>query len=460
MSRFSLYSHLPVRVQDWIVALYSYKLERQRYGKEFERLLETFLANDTWSAEQILAYKEEHIARIIDIAYHHCPFYRQKYDTAGVTPSTFTCFADLQKFPVLTKEEVRENLEGMLSDYTDRKTLIHYHTSGSTGKALDFYNTPQSLQAYWAVCARYKLRFGIRRKDPHLNFTGKLVVPLDQYKPPYWRYRKAQNQYMLNMQHITAEKITDIMAFIARMRFKQFVGYPSIMHTLADLAMEQGLIVDDSPDFICSSAEKMYNYQRNTIAKVFPHSVFVQHYGFSENAGSASMCQQLHYHEDFEIGHLELHKPEQTKRGLTGELLATGFFNTGMPFIRYGMGDTATFSDEICACGRHSQVIAGIEGRNEDYILMPEGTRIMRFDYLFKDTHTIKECQVVQREHGAMVVRIVRRDGYTTAVEKDLTERVHTMFSPTIRVHFEYVNEIPRTKAGKFKAVVSEMKHA
>lgn len=65
----------------------------------------------------------------------------------------------------------------------------------------------------------------------------------------------------------------------------------------------------------------------------------------------------------------------------------------------------------------------------------------------------------MQREVGAVIVRIVRRDNYTMADEKTLLDDIHEMISPTLRVNFEYLKEIPRTNTGKFRAVVSELKH-
>lgn len=208
---------------------------------------------------------------------------------------------------------------------------------------------------------------------------------------------------------------------------------------------------------IFTGAEKLYDYQSEQIKKILPGTNIVERYGFSEDAAAATQCRHFKYHEDWEFGHFELKNPIETSNGSTGELLATGFHNYGMPFIRYEVGDTATFSDELCDCGLKSQVISAIEGRNEDYVITPEGTHIMRFDYIFKDTHSIKECQVVQKELGSIILRLVRRPDYNMSVEKDLEKAVHEMISPSLNVKFEYVESIPRTKAGKFKAVVSEL---
>jgi len=452
-----IYFSLPIEVQELLVSLYSFKLERQRFGKQFEEIYANLLESDMWSAEKIRMYKEENTFQIIEHAFKHCPYYKQKYQAFGLTPSSFTCLEDLQKFPILTKDEIRDNLYGMLADNISKRKLVAYHTSGSTGKALNFFNTTRSLQFYWAVCARYKHRFGVERKNLHLNFTGKLVVPFNQIKPPYWRFKKAQNQYMLNMQHITREKIYDIVNFINSKDFKFFVGYPSIINSFAVYANEIGMKFYGKPKYIFSSAEKMYDIQREMILKVFPDSKIIEHYGFSENASSASKCVNNVYHEDFELGHLELKDAVNHTDEATGVLLATGFHNLGMPFLRYEIGDTATFSNMSCKCGRHSQVITDIEGRNEDYIVTPEGTRIMRFDYVFKGTTDIKECQVVQRKLGNVVVRIVKNDNYRISTEKMIENSIHELISPRLCVEFEYPSSIERTKAGKFRAVVSEL---
>ena len=83
----------------------------------------------------------------------------------------------------------------------------------------------------------------------------------------------------------------------------------------------------------------------------------------------------------------------------------------------------------------------------------------MYFDYLFKETHDVKECQILQIKPEEIILRIVRRNNYSTQTENFIREQVKHYISSNIQVIFEYVSEIPRTQAGKFKAVVSQLKH-
>lgn len=446
MSLFKIYSTLPVWVQNFLVQCYSLKIYHERYGNTFISLLEELKKHDTWSKEQILRYKEENIAFILNYAYNHTRFYRDFFNHHGVIPSDFKTLEDIRKFPILTKEDVRRHWQEMIADEFPKSQLIQYHTSGSTGKALDFYWTKESLRFYWAIVWRGRARFGCTPEDTHLNFTGKIVVPLSQNTPPYWRYKRFEHQYMLNMQHITPEKVPSIVEFINSKRFKFFVGYPSIMNTLAVLINDLGLEISNPPKYIFSSAEKMYDFQRENIERAFPGVIIVEHYGFSENAGSASKDVDMLYHEDFELGHLELSNPTDGDGGQSGILLATGYKNFGMPFIRYEIGDTATFLT--------SGMISDIEGRNEDYILTPEGTKIMRMDYVFKDAHGIMESQVEQTSPSGIIIRYVPTDGFSNKSLDNILSEIRRTISQSLKVTFEAVDSIPRTKAGKFKAVI------
>lgn len=457
MNQYSIYKSCPAFIQNLLCSLQGYRIEKQRYNKDYYKIYEFLLESDGWTQQQIKNYKEEQLFKIIEYAYKYCPYYHKRYSNLGLTPSNFTGLSSLKRFPLLTKEDIRTNWKGMISEQINKNELVPYHTSGSTGKALDFYLTNYSLQYYWAVVWRGRQRFGVLKGDRHLNFTGKIVVPIKTNHPPYWRFNRPLNQYMFNMQHITEVKVKDIVDFINRDQIQFFVGYPSIINSLAVLIDELGLKVVNPPKYIFSSAEKMYENQQIAIEKAFPGVMIVEHYGFSENAASASKCCNGVYHEDFELGHLELQHAFKIDKGMTGTLLSTGFQNYGMPFIRYEIGDISTFSNKCCSCGINSQILIDIEGRNGDYVITPEGAYIMRFGYIFKETPSIKECQIIQRKLGELTIRIVRRNDYNVKTEEILRIAIKEWISPTIKVNFEYVDEIPRTKAGKFKAVISEI---
>lgn len=82
----------------------------------------------------------------------------------------------------------------------------------------------------------------------------------------------------------------------------------------------------------------------------------------------------------------------------------------------------------------------------------------MRFGYIFKQTQYVRECQILQDKLGEMTVVAVLRDSMKKEeFEERIRKEIKIWISPTIIVKFEYVGHIERTKAGKFKAVVSTL---
>jgi phenylacetate-CoA ligase len=209
---------------------------------------------------------------------------------------------------------------------------------------------------------------------------------------------------------------------------------------------------------IFTGAENLYEHQRQVIAEAFRAPVTDQ-YGFSEGCGNASRCTEDLFHEDFEYGILECVNPISISPTVhQGRIVATGFAGYGMPFLRYEVGDIGTWEDVQCRCGRQSRVLTRIEGRIEDYVVTPEGRQIMRFDYIFKDTHHVCEAQVVQSDLGSIRLRIVRRPAYSSADEDLLRREIRERISSQLHVEFEYVDEIGREPNGKVRAVKSSVR--
>ena len=451
-----IYPHLPVFLQNAACWYYGKKEARTRFGSIFDQRLRELMDSEKWSAAEIEAYQNEKLREIIHSAYENVPYYRERWKSLKLSPADIRCREDLPKLPVLTKEDVRQNFDRLVSQATPRHDLVFRHTSGTTGKALHFYVTKAKIAFQWALWWRHRLRFGIEPGSWHANFTGKRVVPLQQTQPPYWRWNRPMHQALLTMHHLTPEKIGSIVEFLNSNQFEFYSGYPSIIHMLALHARGVGLTLQSPPRAVFTGAENMLDFQRRDIQE-FTGAILTDQYGCSEGCGNASHCPEFVYHEDFEFGIIE---------GIEGQasaaksILCTGFADDAFPFIRYEVGDAGVWQQDgiPCRCGRKSKVLLRIEGREDDYVLTPEGLRIMRFDYVFKDALHVREVQVVQERLGEITIRLVRRENYNTSDEANIGREIHRWISPRLAVRFEYVKEIEREANGKFRAVRSLIK--
>ena len=450
-----IYPRLPIFAQNLACGLQGSSQRKLRYGGVFAERLAWLEQSQWWTASQIEEYQEDTLQKLIRHAYDTVPYYRRTFDTLKLTPADIRTSADLPKLPVLTKEDVFRQRDELVSKAYDPKDLVFCHTSGTTGKSLQFYQEPSAVQFRWAVWWRHKQRFGVAFDDPYATFTGLTAVPLDQHKPPYWRENKPMRQTIFTMHHVIPATVPAIVERLNQGGFSYYSGYPSIIHLLASLIREQGLRITAPPKAIFTGAETLYEDQRQTMADVFG-CVVTDQYGFSEGCGNASRCPQDLFHEDFEFGILECDQAQTAENGdRRGTIVATGFAGFAMPFIRYQVGDVGTWQAAPCSCGRHSKVLSRIEGRVEDYVVTPEGRHILRFDYIFKDTHHVREAQVVQDRPDGIRIVVVRRTGYSTDDEALIREEIRRRVSERLQVSFEYVDEIPREANGKFRAVKS-----
>jgi phenylacetate-CoA ligase len=143
--------------------------------------------------------------------------------------------------------------------------------------------------------------------------------------------------------------------------------------------------------------------------------------------------------------------------GEDGEVLATGFVRASQPMIRYRIGDSAILSDEQPRCGRQMPVLQEVLGRVEDTIYAPDGRRMLRFHGIFVDQPHVQEGQIVQEKLDLIRVRVVPKAGFSPADEQEITARVQQRLTRQMRVIVETVAVIERNKAGKFRAVVSNL---
>lgn len=457
MLKESVYAKLPIFLQDVACSYYGQKEKRVRLGTLFQQRLEELMESEKWTKCEIESYQNEKLQDLVEHAYEYVPYYREVMKKLRLTPQDIRTKADLIKLPILTKEDVRQNCARLLSEKARKRDIVYKHTSGTTGKSLTFYAGKASIAFQWAVWWRHRRRFGIDEGCWHANFTGKMVVPQEQRTPPYWRWNKPMHQALVNMQHLTPDKIADVISFLNQEEFALYTGYPSIIHALTMAAQDCGLSLTSPPKVIATGAENILENQRRDIEN-FTGAILTDQYGSSEGCGNASQCSEFVYHEDFEFGIIECVEPVTSEAGVTsGQVVCTGFASPEFPFIRYSIGDTGSWADprKSCPCGRESTVLVGIDGRKDDYVVTPEGRRIMRFDYVFKETSNVRESQVIQEKLGEIKIVIVKRPSYGTKDEEFIRHEIHKWISPRLNVVFSYVTEISRGSNGKFRAVKS-----
>ena len=139
-------------------------------------------------------------------------------------------------------------------------------------------------------------------------------------------------------------------------------------------------------------------------------------------------------------------------------IIGTNWVNPAFPLFRYDTGDVATLDSEAtCTCGQIGRIVSQIDGRIEDYLVLPNGAKIGRLDHIFKDCVNIREAQIRQARDGRITFRIVKGDKYRDADERLLENEVKKRLGADVNFNIKYCDEIAKTASGKLRLVVSDL---
>jgi phenylacetate-CoA ligase len=287
-----------------------------------------------------------------------------------------------------------------------------------------------------------------------------MVEPNPESKGPFYRFNVFEKQVYFSPFHLRPDTASFYLRALEKHRTRWMTGYAVSYYLLAKFILEQGLDVPPGIKAIITTSEKLLPEMRETMENAFHCRVF-EEYSSVENALFASECEQGKLHVSPDVAIVEILRPDGNPclPGEAGEVVATSLMRTYQPFIRFRLGDMAMWEKEECPCGRQMPVIKEVIGRIEDVVVGPDGRQMVRFHGVFINQPNVREGQIIQESLELIRVKVVPTKDFYSKDVQDIIHRVHQRLGDKVRVEVEPVTEIPRTKAGKFQAVISKIKN-
>lgn len=454
MSLESLYLKLPVFAQNWVCGLQGWRIQRARFGPDFRRLLAEAQERERWPEARVIAYRDQRLAAFVRHAVDTTRYYREMFDSLALTPDDIRTLDDVRKLPVLTKATVQARPDDFFSSAVPPQHVTIQHTSGTTGGGLRFAVSRDAASAQWAIWQRYRAWHGLALDTWMGYFGGRSVVPVSQSRPPYWRINRPGRQILFSGYHLSPATLGDYVDELRRRRPPWLHGYPSLLALLAGWLLQRGQTLGYPLRWVSTGAENLLAQQREVMTRAFGVAP-IEHYGMAEAVANVSQCPRGRMHVDEDFAAVEFIPQEWGGCSVVG----TNFTNPAFPLVRYEVGDVVELDDGACDCGRPGRLVKQVDGRREDYVILKNGARLGRMDHIFKDMMNVREAQIVQREPGRLTVRIVRNAGYRELDEATLRAEFFKRVGDQADVAFEYVEQIPRSRTGKLRLVVSEIQH-
>lgn len=320
-----------------------------------------------FNTAEIQQYQIKKLQEILERVYNNSPYYKNKFDEAGIKPGDIKTIEDLANIPFTTKEELRLGYPlGLMAVPEDKVVRIH-SSSGTTGKPIIIPYTQKDVDNWAVMMSRCMAMVGITNKDrvqvtpgyglwtAGIGFQagaerlGAMVIPTGPGNT------EKQLEMMVDMQ-------TTVL-----------IGTASYGLLLAEEINRRGIKDKINLRIGIFGSERWGNHMRQRIESLLNIETF-DIYGLTEiyGPGIGIDCPEhtgMHYWWDhllFEI--IDPNTGEQLPQGEQGELVITTLTKEGMPLIRFRTRDITRILKGQCPCGLNFPRIEKVLGRTDDRI--------------------------------------------------------------------------------------------
>jgi phenylacetate-CoA ligase len=405
---------------------------------------------ETRTTEEIRAWQLKRLRALLRRAVERTDFYREHYRAAGVAPEDLRGLEDLARFPVITKDDVREHGRRMICRDLPAGSLHEVRTSGSTGAPLVLWVDVAAAARERAAVVHQWERAGYRDGAGRVEFRG--LVESGELFQDFQRDRVLR----VNVNRMEPADLPELLDGLARCPHPYWHGYPHALERLARLLEPQGLPAQVRPPrAILLASELVTEGLVELLERVFPASRLFAHYGLAERvalAGWIGESRAYHFLPGYGVVEVD---------GL-GRLIGTSLINDAMPLIRYRTTDLlGGFHPDPTLYPGLFPVAERVEGREHDNLRTTAGAFVSPglLYHCFKDGVSYLACRVIQHSLTQLEVQVERRlpEAEVRAEFRGIAARLKAVFGAGMAVELTLLEHIPRQPSGKFKWVESRL---
>ena len=300
------------------------------------------------------------LSAMVDSGYRHSKMVRETLDRLGLKPSDIASTGDLEKLPVISREEIAEleRLEPPFGGFCGENADID-RIFISPGPVYEPHLGENEL---WA---RGYFAAGFRKGDRVLNtFSYHMVAAGLTF---HEGLRSAGATVIPSGTSGTETQVQ----LIRDLGVTGYTGTPSFLIAIIKKAEEMGY--DFKKNFglrrACFVAEPLQPSLRIRFEEEYGIDTY-QMYGATEVGDIAYECSEKtgwHICEDVIVEIVDPSTGRCAEPGRLGEVVVTRL-NDIFFLLRFGTGDLSSIVEEDCACGRTSRRLSGIAGRVGDAV--------------------------------------------------------------------------------------------
>jgi phenylacetate-CoA ligase len=212
--------------------------------------------------------QEKKLARLLQAAYAHCPWHRERMILAGIDPAGPVSLEDLRSLPTMDKQDAVVHGEQMVWHGVPGGAF-KYNTGGSSGEPLIFYYGRRRQASDAAGRMRARRWWGVEPGDPEVYLWG-APVELDKTDRIKTLRDRLINQLVLNAFEMSPASMDEYAQAIQAYQPHCMYGYASSLALLAARLLDRKTELRlPKLKVVCTTGEPLLDHQRQLIGKAF-----------------------------------------------------------------------------------------------------------------------------------------------------------------------------------------------
>jgi phenylacetate-CoA ligase len=330
-------------------------------------------------------------------------------------------------------------------------------TGGTSGEPLPLVRSLRSVAFEQACIDRMLELLGVRPTEARIAILrGDSIKDPSDFTPPYWTYAAAGRRMLLSSFHLNPATVHAYADALERYAPDVLWAHPNTIDSLCVQLQRAGRSL--ALPRALTSSEVLRPQVWRFIAETLGCRL-VDYYGQAERVAFAYACALGEYRFLPGYSHVELLRVGEDGSHTLYEIVGTSLWNSAMPLVRYRTADLVRLPSswgaaelEEVALGFRS--FAGILGRDGDFLLSPEGTRLISPNHFLREVPHLARIQVIQETIADVRLLVLGTETFSAADEAELLRNVRKKVPASMRVSVERVEALERTRLGKIPFVI------
>lgn len=420
------------------------------------------------SLDEILDVQNRRLRSMVAYAYETVPYYREVMDQSGLRPRDVRTVDDLVHLPLLTREQLAQTPDRFVSRRYRKGQGLHLRSSGTSGHAKSVHYDPAAL--FLALAQGHRQRIVLSHfvgktvgyREANVSVAATMSTAIRKfYESHSWTPRRID--LSRNLVVLRDSSFADVVTQLNAFRPDVIQGYGSSLGAIYRWAWEHRVPII-RPKVIVYGADHMAEANRLLIETTYGVPV-LSNYQAVEALRIAFQCEcraGLHVSLDAVAVRVVDDNGKTLESGSTGHLVLSNLTNRATVLLNYLLGDVAMWSRTMCPCGRTLPTLERLEGRSDDFVILPNRQRLPALVVMepFDGIPGLVQVQLIQKELQYFILRAV----CTPETDWELMrQRLEAALRPVVgqnsTLNVERVEVIRPGPQGKVRAVISRCLH-